>query len=42
VLDMRLDHGAERRLLQVQQLRHDQRLRVSATIDATFALQEAD
>ena len=28
VLDLRLDHGEERRLLQVQQLRHDERLRV--------------
>ena len=26
---LRLDHGAQRRLLQVQQLRHDERLRVS-------------
>ncbi len=29
VLDLRVDHGAQRRLLQVQQLRHDQRLRVA-------------
>ena len=30
MLDLRFDHGAQRRLLQVQQLRHDVRLRVSA------------
>ena len=29
VLDLRLDHGAQRRLLQVQQLRHDVRLRLA-------------
>ena len=28
VLDLRLDHGAQRRLLQVRELRHDERLRV--------------
>ena len=28
VLDVRVDHGAQRRLLQVHQLRHDERLRV--------------
>ena len=28
VLDLRVDHGALGRLLQVQQLRHDERLRV--------------
>jgi hypothetical protein len=28
VLDVRLDHGSQRQLLQVRQLRHDQRLRV--------------
>ena len=30
MLDLRVDHGAERRLLQVQQLRHDVRLCVAA------------
>ena len=29
VLDLRLDHGAQRRVLQVRQLRHDERLRVA-------------
>ena len=29
VHDLRLDHGEQRRLLQVQQLRHDERLRVN-------------
>jgi hypothetical protein len=28
---VRLDHGEKRRLLQVQQLRHDERLRVKRT-----------
>ena len=28
VLDLRLDHGAQRRVLQVRQLRHDERLRL--------------
>ena len=31
VLDLRVDHGAQRRLLQVRQLRHDERVRVSET-----------
>ena len=30
VLDLRVDHGAQRRLLQVQELRHDVGLRVGA------------
>ena len=29
VHDVRVDHGAQRLVLQVQQLRHDQRLRVA-------------
>jgi hypothetical protein len=29
VHDLRFDHGAQRVVLQVQQLRHDQRLRVA-------------
>jgi hypothetical protein len=29
VHDLRLDHGAQRRLLQVLELRHDERLRVA-------------
>jgi hypothetical protein len=32
MLDLRLDHGALGRLLQVQQLRHDERLRVEETL----------
>ena len=34
VLDLRLDHGPQRRLLQVHQLRHDERLRVTGVLAA--------
>ncbi len=37
VLDLRLDHGPQRRVLQVRQLRHDERLRLGRAIVRSLA-----
>jgi hypothetical protein len=39
VLDLRLDHGEKRRLLQVQQLRHHERLRLTGNSKTPDCLQ---
>ena len=36
MLDVRLDHGPQRQLLQVRQLRHDERLRVTLLVTAAI------